>query len=152
MKKCITCNLEKSDTEFYKRTNGNLHNQCKGCILLKQKQKRDNMKLAEATCKKCTSCSLSKSLLEFIKISDDHYHDVCNNCVGNTAFLCRGCNQVLPSDCFWVRYDTNKPRGECKSCVTLRRDVWRADNEERYKSQAKEYRNRPEIKLKNSNY
>ena len=42
----------------------------------------------------------------------------------------------------------DKPRGECKKCVLLRKQKWRVENDERYKRKAAEYRNRPEIKTR----
>lgn len=151
-KTCSNCDQHKLYNKFYKRTNGNFHNQCIKCIQLKQKIAREFKKKIYSESKICTTCDITKLLKDFMWTDPNTFHTKCNTCVGNTEHICGSCHTVKSAECFWIRNDTNKPRGECKNCVMNRRDEWRSDNNEHYKAQAKEYRARPDVNTKNKKY
>lgn len=152
-KHCTNCDQEKLLTEFYKRSGSSkYHNQCKQCMQQKQKQARLLRQHLNTVEKVCSECSESKPFKHFIMINDHLFHTKCNTCCNGNEFLCGGCRTIKTKEHFWIRNDTNKPRGECKVCVQSRRDDWRKENTEQYKSQAKQYRNRPEINAKNKTY
>jgi hypothetical protein len=151
-KQCSNCSVYKPVSDFYKRTDGNLHNQCKTCILKKQSEKHAKMKTLKSIQRTCSGCAESKLLIEFIEMPNNTYHEVCKTCCADKVFLCIGCSKVLPKEQFWLRYDTKKPRGECKQCTLKRKSKWREDNNEHYKAQASEYRSRPEVRSKALDY
>ena len=72
MKKCITCLLEKDETDFYKGVN-----QCKSCLSKIKKERRLNkiQKDSNLISKVCRKCKLEGELKSFVKGDD-----VCKNC------------------------------------------------------------------------
>jgi Prasinovirus endonuclease VII len=144
---CQVCGEDKPQSAYYHRGDGGVHKQCKQCIQDKQKANRMKKKLLSNQKKSCIDCNKSKSKLDFYEINE-YYHNRCIECCDGVEYVCGGCNDIKPFADFYVRNDTNKPRGECKACVLIRKQKWKSDNREHYNKQSAEYRNRPEIKIR----
>lgn len=151
-KKCTNCGEDKPTSDYYVRSNGKLQNQCKQCIQKKAREKRNKNKRLASIKKTCTECDRELNLKNYIEISDSEFHTKCNRCCSGKEFLCITCKVVKTADNFWMRNDTNKPRGECKKCTINRKQKWRKDNEEHYKNRVKKYKSRPEVKQRSKEY
>jgi hypothetical protein len=151
MQVCNYCDVEKLLCEFQKRKNGNYHKQCTLCGKQKAEIAREYKASLRKQKQQCIDCEKIKTLLKFYKVGE-HFHNKCLECCDGIDYVCGGCNTVKDYDNFYIRNDTNKPRGECKTCVYERKAEWKIENEVRDKQTSKKYRDRPDIKEKNKIY
>lgn len=80
MKKCITCNIVKEETEFYKRSNSSkTQNECKACWLERQNRRRQNGAPQKKHLFVCSKCGKEEWLLKNT-ISRKKNKDLCGSC------------------------------------------------------------------------
>ena len=110
MKLCKVCNVEKCESNFHKRKNGKLRNDCKECnkSYLKAYRKGviDNpftQNTKNKTEKTCNTCGETKSITEFIK-----QKRICKIC--KSAYLKKYYeeNKVSISEQTKLKYQENK--------------------------------------------
>jgi hypothetical protein len=151
MQVCNYCNVDLKLEKFQKRKNGAYHKQCTKCGNEKAVIAKESRIRLQKQKQVCIDCDDSKSVLKFYTVGDQ-YHDKCIACCDGIEYVCGGCVVVKELAEFYVRKDTNKPRGECKQCVLQRKQGWRNNNVEHNKQTAKAYRERPDIKEKSKEY
>lgn len=165
LKYCSKCQQNKPISEFYKTTNGG----CKKCVQAYHREWRLNKyppkpkpELPEGF-RRCSKCKEIKPESLFYKDSNSktgyqHKCKVCSNIARkqrNQKYLkpkevlpdgfkkCKKCNQLYPLSEFRLS-NNGVYHSPCKRCIKL----YKQENQDKIRIQAKEYKTRPQVKEK----
>jgi len=137
---CTKCFQEKSFDKFYTCEN-TYYDMCKSCCYKNQ--------IAQ-----CIECKNIKNHSNFYKKTTIFaISKKCIQCYLNTEYKqCPTCEIIKKFSNFYIHKQRGTLRRECKLCVKIRKSKWRDDNREWFNKQTAEYRSRPDVKIRSSEY